>query len=406
MTLDASGNLGLGVTPSAWSGSYKAIQISSYASITQGGNDTYIGNNWYNDGTNKYLQTNAASLYGQSGGSHIWYNAPSGTAGNAISFTQAMTLDASGNLGVGTSVNTGSRINAYISEAGATPNAILRLQNSGNSYLARMILTDGVTNDGVIGYQGGSTSATQYLGFGLGVNPTQMILTAAGNVGIGTTSPSNALTIFVPSSSSKGLMLSDGTDVASFTYSTITGENRIGGLQSYVFPTFYSGGSERMRITSGGNVGIGTATASSALSGDARVLAIVDNATANVGSVRVYGAGTATSLELYGGSSAVGLFGSTNHPMVFSTNNTERMRITSGGELLINTTTDAGDYKLQVNGNGLISGAITTAAPSGGTAKPFKIGAAATVTPTSPNRTIEIEIDGVIYYLTAKTTND
>jgi hypothetical protein len=82
------------------------------------------------------------------------------------------------------------------------------------------------------------------------------------------------------------------------------------------------------------------------------------------------------------------------------------MRITSGGELLINTTTDAGDYKLQVNGNGLISGAITTAAPSGGTAKPFKIGAAATVTPTSPNRTIEIEIDGVTYYLTAKTTND
>jgi hypothetical protein len=59
-----------------------------------------------------------------------------------------------------------------------------------------------------------------------------------------------------------------------------------------------------------------------------------------------------------------------------------------------------------VNGNGLISGAITTAAPSGGTAKPFKIGAAATVTPTSPNRTIEIEIDGVTYYLTAKTTND
>ena len=35
-------------------------------------------------------------------GQHIWYNAASGTAGNAISFTQAMTLDASGNLGIGT----------------------------------------------------------------------------------------------------------------------------------------------------------------------------------------------------------------------------------------------------------------------------------------------------------------
>jgi hypothetical protein len=41
-------------------------------------------------------------LYRQTGGIHSWHNAPSGTAGNAITFTQAMTLDASGNLGVGT----------------------------------------------------------------------------------------------------------------------------------------------------------------------------------------------------------------------------------------------------------------------------------------------------------------
>jgi hypothetical protein len=31
----------------------------------------------------------------------LWYTAPSGTAGNAITFTQAMTLDASGNLSLG-----------------------------------------------------------------------------------------------------------------------------------------------------------------------------------------------------------------------------------------------------------------------------------------------------------------
>jgi hypothetical protein len=36
------------------------------------------------------------------GSQHEWYTAPSGTAGNAISFTQAMTLDASGNFGLGT----------------------------------------------------------------------------------------------------------------------------------------------------------------------------------------------------------------------------------------------------------------------------------------------------------------
>jgi hypothetical protein len=34
------------------------------------------------------------------------------------------------------------------------------------------------------------------------------------------------------------------------------------------------------------------------------------------------------------------------------------MRITSGGELLINTTSDAGDYGLQVNGNGWFTGGL------------------------------------------------
>jgi hypothetical protein len=50
----------------------------------------------------KYARTSTATLYNQSGGAHVWSYAASGTAGNAITFTDAMTLDASGNLGVGT----------------------------------------------------------------------------------------------------------------------------------------------------------------------------------------------------------------------------------------------------------------------------------------------------------------
>jgi hypothetical protein len=49
-------------------------------------------------GTPTYKQSSFATQYLQTAGQHIWYNAPSGTAGNAITFTQAMTLDASGNL--------------------------------------------------------------------------------------------------------------------------------------------------------------------------------------------------------------------------------------------------------------------------------------------------------------------
>lgn len=83
-----------------------------------------------------------------------------------------------------------------------------------------------------------------------------------------------------------------------------------------------------------------------------------------------------------------------------------RLRLTSSGEVLINTESDAGDYRFQVAGNIYNTGSLTTGAPSGGSIKPWKIGEAATVSPTSPNRTLRVEVDGVVYYIHAKTTND
>ena len=108
MRIDTSGNLGLGVTPSAWGtlASTKALQIGNGALFTQssGGNYTQLTSNAYQDSTLswKYIGTDYASAYQQFQSNHKWFTAPSGTAGNAITFTQAMTLDASGNLGVGT----------------------------------------------------------------------------------------------------------------------------------------------------------------------------------------------------------------------------------------------------------------------------------------------------------------
>jgi len=105
MRLDSSGNLGLGVTPSAWGTSeYKAIQIGNGASVygrVQSGDQDKAGlsSNAYNNGTNwLYIATDSAANYTQIGGGHYWYTAASGTAGNAISFTQALTLDANRNL--------------------------------------------------------------------------------------------------------------------------------------------------------------------------------------------------------------------------------------------------------------------------------------------------------------------
>ena len=103
LKLDTSGNLGLGVTPNAtWTGSHRVFQFGTTSSVYSLSGSTAVNENSYNDGTNKYLTTNFATRYLQASGQHIWFNAPSGTAGNAITFTQAMTLDASGRLGVGT----------------------------------------------------------------------------------------------------------------------------------------------------------------------------------------------------------------------------------------------------------------------------------------------------------------
>lgn len=105
MKEDANGNLGLGVVPSAWSASAKAIQIGAYSGIYQNASGlTEMSFNSYQNASNTdtyRVSANAAAKYQIGVGTHQWYTAPSGTAGAPITFTQAMTLDASGNLLVG-----------------------------------------------------------------------------------------------------------------------------------------------------------------------------------------------------------------------------------------------------------------------------------------------------------------
>jgi hypothetical protein len=118
MRIDSSGNLGLGVTPSAWGTSgavFKAIEYgrvgNAVAGLSTGPELEMLSNAYYNGGW-KYANTGVtalrASLNGDTAGAFSWNIAPSGTAGNAITFTQAMTLDASGNLLLGGTSNPSS----------------------------------------------------------------------------------------------------------------------------------------------------------------------------------------------------------------------------------------------------------------------------------------------------------
>jgi hypothetical protein len=106
MTINSSGNLGLGNTPNSWGGGYVAFQVSSskhnLAATTAGAGNLALSFNAFFDTTDnrwEYIYTgDPATQYSTSSGQHRWYNAPSGTAGNAITFTQAMTLTASSEL--------------------------------------------------------------------------------------------------------------------------------------------------------------------------------------------------------------------------------------------------------------------------------------------------------------------
>jgi hypothetical protein len=107
MTLDSSGNLGLGVTPSAWA-ILKGLQvgltasISGYAATTEG--MFLMSNSFYNGGAFVYQVNGFATTYLQQNGEHRFQTAASGTAGNNITFTRPMTLTAAGRLLLGTTV--------------------------------------------------------------------------------------------------------------------------------------------------------------------------------------------------------------------------------------------------------------------------------------------------------------
>ncbi len=143
--IDSSGNLGLGVTPSAWTP--KALQIGLGASFIGGTsfNTTDVGNNIY--GNYSYLATGQASFYRQYQGAHSWYNAASGTAGNAITFTQAMTLDASGNLLVGKTATTVSVAGVWIVPSGGIN---ITSNSSSGGYVAGFYNSGSVSSVGSI----------------------------------------------------------------------------------------------------------------------------------------------------------------------------------------------------------------------------------------------------------------
>jgi hypothetical protein len=272
----------------------------------------------------------------------------------------------------------------------ASPDYALDLGTSGtgNQIRARRIYANGTgtesgyTLDSTLIFQGASNS------FNI-TNPgsypsVAFTINSSGNVGIGTTSPGFKLDTRI--SRASGNFLSDGlvyaigiqnTDTTAgnatamafghggYEYTnfiasvrTSIGANPTGDLAFGGRPSDNANFVERLRITSAGNVGIGTTAPAYKLevSGSVGVGAnsgqnIIYNSFNDVGALfqRVGSYGEVVRLGRWGVSNSVTIDYPTDGTFAISTNSSERMRITAGGNVGIGTTSPG--TKLQVIGN-------------------------------------------------------
>jgi len=265
MLIDASGNLGLGVTPSAWGGTSGALQNSAGSLWRFGTGNIYLSQNYYYNGTNRiYINTAEATEYQQTAGQHRWHTAPSGTAGNVVTLTQAMTLDASGNLGIGTSSpSTFGKL--VVSGAVASSGLETWIQNTtdtggDNTRYAGLNFSVGSDNgtsairvyrtNSASDYSTNMTFWTKGVG-ATATSPTQrMALDASGNLGIGTTSPGAMLDVAGNARSNAWIGRANGSAPTADAAIYRAADNTLG---------FSTNNTERARITSDG-MSIGTSS--------------------------------------------------------------------------------------------------------------------------------------------------
>jgi len=174
--------------------------------------------------------------------------------------------------------------------------------------------------------------------------------TSSGSVGIATTNPSNKLEVIVASSNSgvstSGIAISDGAANRTVLFMGVNTAN-----YSYIQSNQDNVSSRPLILNgSGGNVGIGC-TPSNLLQ------------TNQTGTSGYFYSGQQSGTEIaywyYNASEVQFSSKAATRALTFLTSDVERMRITSGGNVLIGTTTDGGQ-KFQVSGTSYCSGNITS----------------------------------------------
>ena len=138
LRIDTSGNLGLGVTPSLWASGNKFMDVNDSAAYGAFGNtDAMMVANAYWNGSS-WVRKNANNAFRfvmetvNSAPTINWGVAANGAQGSTFTFTQAMTLDASGNLGVGVT-SAGAKIQAE-TNASSGDVAVIAASKTGLGY--------------------------------------------------------------------------------------------------------------------------------------------------------------------------------------------------------------------------------------------------------------------------------
>ena len=307
--IDTSGNVGIGTTSPA----YKLDVVGKIKS-----SDRVL--------SNVYQST---SGYGMA-----WKN----SAGSDNMF-----LSSDGELGIGT---TSPSEKLHISGSSNTTARIITTSTTFAADYAALSLVGGDNEASIRSIHGGGGAGA--LAF-FNENAERMRIDNAGNVGIGTTSPTNLLSvesagqfagINIKSASANGVSYIDFGDADDSNAGGINYDNSTDTLK------LRSGDANRVFINSSGNVGIGTVTPSSVLD------------LTGSGTTQIEFNNTGQSSTSYVGNDATGLFvgTTTNHPFRISTNNTERFRIDTSGNVGIGTTSPAdkldvyGTVRMQANG--------------------------------------------------------
>lgn len=263
---DNGTNVGIGTAASSWSLG-RALELNNKGNGLWNASaaDTRLMTNVYFNGGFFYGSNGLASIM-ETGDGFIWRTAPVGTANASATFTERMRITSAGNVGIGT----------------GSPNQLLTL----------------------------SASAYPILGFSIGS-------TAQGYIG-----SLNGGGIAINSQIAQPLM-------------------------------FFTNDTERMRITAAGHIGIGT-TSPSVVSGYTTMS--INNSSAG-GIYEIMSNGTIQS-RYFGNSTSTGIGSVTFTPLLFIINDLEKMRLASSGNLLIGTTTDNGE-RLYVSGSIRATGSIT-----------------------------------------------